>query len=471
MATRTPPRRPAKSEPAEPRPPEAPEASVLLHLDPRILAAHPANLRDDLGNLRSLTASILAVGVLEPLLVAPDGDGYRILAGHRRCAAAIAAEAPTVPCVERADLDNDTSTTTVMLVENLNRKPLNATEEARGYQQLEMAGVSVTKIAKVTGQQSRRIKTALAVAGSEAATKAADRYGLSLAHAAVIAEFDDDPAAVEDLTNLARRNPGQVEHRASRLRQDRERAQARDAAITAAREAGLTVVDQDPGRAAPGGQSSRLSALSHDGADLTPESHAACPGHAVHFPQWAPDQPVYLCTDPTGHGHTPRHSAAATPRQPLSDAEKADRRQVRENNAAWRAAEPVRRKWITDLLARRSAPKITLAFVAADLAHYRPPLSEPKADLVAALTGTKGTNPFIKFTEHATQARLPLVLLAHVAASIEQRTGVHTWRRTDERVAAWFEFLASAGYVLAPIEQAVVDQVRKKRKPASTTTT
>ena len=70
--------------PATPEP-EAAAAATLNYLDPRALAANPANVRRDLGDLSALVASIRSVGVLEPLIVIPDGDGgHLIVAGHRR---------------------------------------------------------------------------------------------------------------------------------------------------------------------------------------------------------------------------------------------------------------------------------------------------------------------------------------------------------------------------------------------------
>jgi ParB-like nuclease domain len=72
--------------------------ATLVHLDPLALAANPDNVRTNLGDLGPLAASIAACGVLEPLVVIPDGDGgHRIVAGHRRNAAAIIAEQRSEP--------------------------------------------------------------------------------------------------------------------------------------------------------------------------------------------------------------------------------------------------------------------------------------------------------------------------------------------------------------------------------------
>ena len=103
--------------------------ATLVHLDPRVLAANPANIRTNLGDLGPLAASIVAVGVLEPLVVIPDGNGgHRIVAGHRRNNAAILAEQATVPCIVRPDLAaaDATAALVAMIVENSHRLDLSA---------------------------------------------------------------------------------------------------------------------------------------------------------------------------------------------------------------------------------------------------------------------------------------------------------------------------------------------------------
>jgi ParB family chromosome partitioning protein len=114
-------------------------AHRLVWLDPRGLAVHPRNIRDDLGDLSGLSDSIAAQGVLEALTVIPhaaaDGTpGHQLVAGHRRAAAAILAGLTAVPCVLRPDLaldgadaDGDRSAQAghvgAMLAENLHRRP------------------------------------------------------------------------------------------------------------------------------------------------------------------------------------------------------------------------------------------------------------------------------------------------------------------------------------------------------------
>lgn len=63
------------------------------------LAAHPGNVRADLALTQEFTASITAEGVRIPLLVTAGPDStWRVIEGHRRLAAAIAAGLSEVPC-------------------------------------------------------------------------------------------------------------------------------------------------------------------------------------------------------------------------------------------------------------------------------------------------------------------------------------------------------------------------------------
>ena len=53
--------------------------------------------------------------------------------------------------------------------------------------------------------------------------------------------------------------------------------------------------------------------LSHDGDDLTPETHATCPGRGVFFRSYDPLTPVHYCASPDQYGHTFRHSDQSRP--------------------------------------------------------------------------------------------------------------------------------------------------------------
>src|SRR5437660_7497431 len=87
----------------------------------------------DPESLSELAASIRAHGVLQPIVVSQDGDGYELIAGHRRVLAARLAGRTSIPAVIRGDGSDRLE---LALVENLQRADLNAIEAARAYKLL-----------------------------------------------------------------------------------------------------------------------------------------------------------------------------------------------------------------------------------------------------------------------------------------------------------------------------------------------
>jgi ParB family chromosome partitioning protein len=84
--------------------------------------------------LDELAESIRQRGVLQPILLRPDGDGYLIVAGERRWRAAQRARLHAIPAIVR-EID-DSATAELALIENIQRQDLNPLEEAEGYRQL-----------------------------------------------------------------------------------------------------------------------------------------------------------------------------------------------------------------------------------------------------------------------------------------------------------------------------------------------
>jgi ParB family transcriptional regulator, chromosome partitioning protein len=85
--------------------------------------------------LRELADSIHEVGLLQPVLVRPDGEGgYELIAGERRWRAAGRIGLQSIPALVRTT--DDSAALEQALVENLHRDDLNALEEAAAYQQL-----------------------------------------------------------------------------------------------------------------------------------------------------------------------------------------------------------------------------------------------------------------------------------------------------------------------------------------------
>lgn len=96
-----------------------------------LLDPNPLQPRTQMGDLDTLVASVKERGVLEPLIVrAAAGGRYQLVSGERRLRAAQAAGLASVPCVE-IDVD-DGEALEVALVENIQRRDLQAFEEADG---------------------------------------------------------------------------------------------------------------------------------------------------------------------------------------------------------------------------------------------------------------------------------------------------------------------------------------------------
>ncbi len=87
----------------------------------------------DPEGLSELAASISRHGVLQPIVVSADGEGYELVAGHRRVLAARLAGKTTIPAVIRDEVGDRLE---LALIENLQRADLNAIETGRAYKLL-----------------------------------------------------------------------------------------------------------------------------------------------------------------------------------------------------------------------------------------------------------------------------------------------------------------------------------------------
>lgn len=93
-------------------------------------AQHPFRLREDAA-MDELTESVRAYGILSPLLARPRGEGYELVSGHRRRAAAIKLGLQTVPVLVR-DMSDDEAVI-LMVDSNLQRENLLPSEKAFAY--------------------------------------------------------------------------------------------------------------------------------------------------------------------------------------------------------------------------------------------------------------------------------------------------------------------------------------------------
>jgi ParB family chromosome partitioning protein len=85
-------------------------------------------------SLQELADSIRAQGIVQPIVVRPEGKHFELVAGERRWRAAQLAGLQKVPAVIR-ELDSK-SAAAIALIENIQREDLNPLEEAQAYLRL-----------------------------------------------------------------------------------------------------------------------------------------------------------------------------------------------------------------------------------------------------------------------------------------------------------------------------------------------
>jgi ParB family chromosome partitioning protein len=154
-------------------------------LDVEDLHPDPDNVRDDLGDLSELAASIRDVGILQPIVARLVDNKLIIVMGHRRHAAARLAGVYQVPVIIRtAEMDPD-EVLAAMILENGQRLNLDPIEEARALARLKRADDSSDQLlAERISKSQPYVSGRLALLSLTPAQQAAVRAGtLSLTRA------------------------------------------------------------------------------------------------------------------------------------------------------------------------------------------------------------------------------------------------------------------------------------------------
>ncbi len=470
-----------------PGPQTAPaDSAARLMIPVAQLAAHPGNVRSDLDLTPGFCASVADAGVRVSLLITKTPDGaYRVIEGHRRLAAALKAGLAEVPCeVDPARADDEAGQYLDMLLANGGdyRRNFTPVEEAAALFAAHEAGATRTRLRKSTGRKAEEIKKALQAGSLSAETRGAAGQlasQLTLDQLALLAEFQDDPAALQQVMT-AIRHGSDGQYAAQRIRQDRADAAGHEQLRAELDAAGVTVTDGLPDGAV------QLGGLLHDGTDLTTETHADCPGRGAYFMSWDRLHLLPYCASPAEHGHEIRDllgqssGTAATgtagpgaqPDPPADSPADPARKLVIEGNQAWKATCDVRKRWlISELFARRTAPREATPFITHQLLSMPDPLRSglapaPGRLLFSEITGRYAAR-WLETCDTVPAGRLPLLMLGPILTAYEtamtEGEGRNTWR-TDRyspcprrEAGAYLAFLASIGYQLSAIEQALVN--------------
>ena len=98
-----------------------------------------ARVMFDKNDLEDLSNSIISKGIVNPVLVTPsekkDDSPFYLIAGERRWRAAQIAKIHEIPSIIITNI-NHIDASIISLIENVQRKDLNAIEEAKGFNEI-----------------------------------------------------------------------------------------------------------------------------------------------------------------------------------------------------------------------------------------------------------------------------------------------------------------------------------------------
>ncbi len=154
--------------------------------------------------LNELTQSIEEHGVIQPLVVMTQHDGYyQLIAGERRLRASQRAGLKKIPVIIRS-VDNDDSLLELALIENIQRKDLNVIEEAEAYNKLIVkCNYTQEQAAKRVGKKRSTITNILRLLQLPGYIKNDLEQGtLTEGHARVLLRIIDTPSELQNLRDL-----------------------------------------------------------------------------------------------------------------------------------------------------------------------------------------------------------------------------------------------------------------------------
>lgn len=193
----------------------------LRHLNPADLVID-TNIRTEAeATLTAEFVDSIRDGVRQPILAVEVDGEVRVRDGQRRTLAARETELATVPVyvVPVASDADDKALTIDRIVEQLasfQREGLRTRDRVAAIEQLSLAGMSATKIAKTIRTKKKDVDATLALAKSETTLDLIEQgAGLTLEQSATVAAYDHDPEAQQWLLDAAARDV--FEHQAKQL--------------------------------------------------------------------------------------------------------------------------------------------------------------------------------------------------------------------------------------------------------------
>lgn len=167
-----------------------PDAGLLM-LEVKRIKPSRYQPRSDFGALEGLVDSIRENGIVQPVIVRQEEDGFHLIAGERRWRAAQIAGMDRIPAIVRKVADD--RVLEIALIENIQRKELNPIEEAKAYEVLlDEMKLSHADVARRVGRDRSSISNSLRILKLPTMVQDLLRDGsLSIGHAKVIMAIPD----------------------------------------------------------------------------------------------------------------------------------------------------------------------------------------------------------------------------------------------------------------------------------------
>ncbi|KJV57073.1 parB/RepB/Spo0J family partition domain protein [Orientia chuto str. Dubai] len=175
----------------------------ILNIHQLIVNSNQPRKAFDHDSLIELSKSILAHGILQPIIVnkTKEADKYIIIAGERRWRAAKIANIIEVPVVIM-EIDNNQALQ-VALIENIQREKLNIIEEAEGYLRLiEEFNFTQEGLSKILGKSRSHIANLLRLNSLPISVKESLIQGkITMGHARTLVGYEDAAKIIETIIN------------------------------------------------------------------------------------------------------------------------------------------------------------------------------------------------------------------------------------------------------------------------------
>lgn len=179
------------------------QSNQIKLINTSLIDPHPDNPRKNIGDVTDLAASIKTNGLLTPLSVVPNGERYRVIAGHRRLAACKQAGIGAVPCFV-LNLD-PLQQLGAMVTENCQREQLTVLEEADAIQGMLDLGATTASVAHRLGRSGDYVRNRAKAASIKTEVRASrDDFGqISIGQLVAIARYDGRPDLQKKLAQAA----------------------------------------------------------------------------------------------------------------------------------------------------------------------------------------------------------------------------------------------------------------------------